>query len=306
MEATNGLDPRAGIRSSLRDGVAGLLAGLYMGSRTLLRRGLRSAIPILNLHRVSSFRPEHSMTLQPETFRALLAGLQRSYRFVSLRELDRVLASGQSGEALCSLTFDDCYGCLYTHAVPILRALEIPATFFVSSGFVDSATPFPHDVETGFLDLPNFTSAQLRELAHDPLFEIGSHTITHCDFSEPVDPAAIARELAESRSTLAAITGRPVTRFAVPWGDLPRCRPEVIAAARAAGYERVYSHFGGRNLIRADGRVGYLLQRICSHGSAAYVRACLEGYRGRASFLPGTTPRDTWPPELHDTDLRRL
>jgi peptidoglycan/xylan/chitin deacetylase (PgdA/CDA1 family) len=88
-----------------------------------------------------------------------------------------------------------------------LRKLGIPATFFVSSAFVDSSTPFPHDVRRGFHDIPSFTSAQLRDMASDPLFEIGSHSVSHIDFSARPPAETIERELVESRRALEAITG---------------------------------------------------------------------------------------------------
>jgi hypothetical protein len=113
-------------------------------------------------------------------------------------------------------------------------------------------------------------------------------------------------ELSESRSVLEQIIGRTVTRFAVPWGSLRHCNPKMIEAAKAAGYERIYSHFGGRNVIAPDGRVGYILQRICSHGTPSYVRACLEGYAGRYTFRSASRGRPRWSGDFHATDARSV
>ena len=41
------------------------------------------------------------------------------------------------------ITFDDGYASVYEHAWPMLRQLEIPATIFLASGFIDSRRPFP-------------------------------------------------------------------------------------------------------------------------------------------------------------------
>src|SRR5437660_266948 len=74
-------------------------------------------------------------------------------------------------------------------------------------------------------------------------------------------PEPIRRELAASKSALERMIGRAVPRFSIPSAAMPQCRPEVVEAAREAGYRRIYSAFGGRNLVDPAGRVGYVLQR---------------------------------------------
>jgi len=295
--------------SDLLDRTADTMAAMYLARRIVTggiaaeRNRHRRPVPILNLHRIADTRLEHRDTLSSHHFRRLVESLQRVYRFISLADLDRVLATGENREDLMSLTFDDSYGCNYVYAVPILRSLRVPATFFVSSGYVDSERTMPHDTKNGVVGLPNFTSTQLRQMAAEG-FEIGSHSVSHHDFSKESDPLVLERELEKSRETLEGICGLPVTRFAVPWGSVAHCTPALLKAAAKAGYERVYSHFGGRNLIDG-GRVGYVLHRICSQGEPAYVRACLEGYRGRVSYLPDWRHGTPWAPEFHAIDIRR-
>ena len=281
------------LRATL-DGVAGnALAWLHARGLSFQppRSDSRRRIPILSFHRVSRLRPEHWMTISPETFERLMRAVKRRYRIVSLEEVDRLLASGEDVGPTTAVSFDDAYGCNHTYAVPVLRKLEIPATFFVSSEFVDSRTPFPHDVRRGFHDIPSFTSAQLREMATDSSLEIGSHSVSHVDFSTRPATETIARELSESRSALEAITGRPVRRFAIPFGGRAHCTPEVIRAARELGYERLYSFFGGSNLIAPDGRVAFVLNRLGPVRFApSYVFAMCEGYEGRQAFSPRRRP----------------
>ena len=285
---------------SLREGLndASGLALAWLHARGLSFQQPRSRagrrIPILSFHRVSALRPDHWMTVSPEVFARLMREVARRYRIVSLAEVDRLLASGTDVAPTTAVSFDDAYGCNHTYAVPVLRELGIPATFFVSSAFVDSTTPFPHDARRGFRDIPSFTSAQLRDMAGDPLFEIGSHSASHMDFSAQPQASALERELAESRRALEAITGRPVRRFAVPFGSRAHCTPEVISKARELGYERLYSFFGGSNLIAKDGRVAFVLNRLGPVRFApSYVFAMCEGYEGRQAFSP--RPRPTAP-----------
>ena len=48
---------------------------------------------------------------------------------------------------MLAITFDDSYENLYHNAVPILKKYNLPATFFISTGFVDDlkgvGRPFP-------------------------------------------------------------------------------------------------------------------------------------------------------------------
>ena len=277
------------VRSKLDDAMGTVLAWLH--GRGLSLRQPRSSpgrrIPILSFHRVSKLHADHYMTISPEIFERLMRAVQRRYRIVSLAEVDRLLAAGEDVEPTTAVAFDDAYGCNHTFALPVLRKLGIPATFFVSSEFVDSETPFPHDLARGHADLPHFTSAQLRDLASDSRFEVGSHSVTHIDFAKNPPAETIVRELAESRRALAEITGQPVRRFAVPFGGRAQCTPELIRAARDLGYERVYSFFGGSNLVAPDGRIAFVLNRLGpEHFAPAFVLALCDGYEGRSSFSP--------------------
>jgi peptidoglycan/xylan/chitin deacetylase (PgdA/CDA1 family) len=82
----------------------------------------------------------------PERFREQMLRLKQ--RFVPLR-LGDVAAALNTGDALppdaVVVTFDDGYDDNYRFACPILRELNIPATFFVSTGHIDTGRPFGYD-----------------------------------------------------------------------------------------------------------------------------------------------------------------
>ena len=78
---------------------------------------------------------------------------------------------------------------------------------------------------------------QLAELASDPLFRIGSHTLDHpflplCDKSEQL------RQLAANKSLLESVTGMDCDALAYPGGDY---NPEVIRTCRVAGFTRGFA-----------------------------------------------------------------
>jgi peptidoglycan/xylan/chitin deacetylase (PgdA/CDA1 family) len=111
----------------------------------------RREIVILMLHGVMDAQePAAWMPLRPQLsrrrFQRTLRILARHYQFVSLDEAVAML-SGKAPLRPYSmvLTFDDGYRNNFTHALPILRMLDLPATFFVATGHVDGRRPFWFD-----------------------------------------------------------------------------------------------------------------------------------------------------------------
>src|SRR5207245_9913776 len=68
-----------------------------------------------------------------------VAYLKRSLRPVTLDEIAKAVARGGAPPAASlAVTFDDGYANNAIHALPVLRDLGIPATFFLPSGFIGS------------------------------------------------------------------------------------------------------------------------------------------------------------------------
>lgn len=78
------------------------------------------------------------------------------------------------------------------------------------------------------------THPELAQLAAHPLIEIGAHTVSHPALSD-LSPAAQQRELADSRSCLEQLTGRPVTSFSFPYGSRG---PQSVGLVAKAGFSR--------------------------------------------------------------------
>ena len=91
-----------------------------------------------------------------------------------------------------ALTFDDGYADWHEVVAPILQRHRCAATFFVSSGFVglspSQARTFRLERLRRSRELAPLTVSQLRDLAAENLFEIGSHTVSHRDLGVPLPP----------------------------------------------------------------------------------------------------------------------
>jgi peptidoglycan/xylan/chitin deacetylase (PgdA/CDA1 family) len=96
-----------------------------------LRRFSGSKFGILCYHRVGTEGvPLHSR-LAPAAFEAQMRHLRKHYRIVPLGQLCCELQEDREVEPTLAITFDDGYRDLYTHAFPVLRKYEIPATIYL-------------------------------------------------------------------------------------------------------------------------------------------------------------------------------
>jgi peptidoglycan/xylan/chitin deacetylase (PgdA/CDA1 family) len=141
---------------------------------------------------------------------------------------DATGASKSGGRYIC-LTFDD--GCLgaFEHAFPIVAAREIPAAFFVVTGWIDDGRP------------GTMSWDDCRRLV-DCGMTIGSHSRTHRRLAS-LNPLEAREEFTVSRARIEAETKQSCRHFACPWGQpavdyQPRRDPEL---ARAAGYQTFFT-----------------------------------------------------------------
>jgi peptidoglycan/xylan/chitin deacetylase (PgdA/CDA1 family) len=176
--------------------------------------------------------PKRLLT-SPEHLEAHLRLLQRrGYRFLTAEEL---LDEGGPQPRTAVVTFDDGWQNWLTRALPVLRRLGVRATFYVCPGLLGLPHPELAGAEGALLD-----EEGARALGAAGM-ELGSHTLTHPDLRK-VDDEALAFELAESKTAVERLTGRPCRTFAYPYGLYDR---RVVQAVAAAGYERAFTWLPG-------------------------------------------------------------
>ena len=100
--------------------------------------GGRGCLAILIFHRVHA-QPDALFPgeMHAATFRARLDWVRRVCNVLPLGEAVDRLAERRLPSRALAITFDDGYADNATVALPILRELGIPATFFVATGFLD-------------------------------------------------------------------------------------------------------------------------------------------------------------------------
>jgi peptidoglycan/xylan/chitin deacetylase (PgdA/CDA1 family) len=179
--------------------------------------------------------------VSPERFRRHLAlALDAGYRFVPASAIVR--DGGQRNEL--AITFDDGLKSVATVAAPVLAELGLPWSLFVVSGWAD------RQGNRAWADEHMLSWAQIEKLMAAGA-EIGSHSVTHPDFST-LDAGRVTDELGASRETIRERLGLLPDTFAVPFGQSKNWPAIAAKAAREAGYSTVYAQ---AEETRPDGTV---------------------------------------------------
>jgi peptidoglycan/xylan/chitin deacetylase (PgdA/CDA1 family) len=110
-------------------------------ARNLLSNLLDPPVLVLTYHRVARLQTDPQMlAVSPEHFRAQLQFLRKQFPLVRFEE-----DWSSSRKPAVAITFDDGYADNAVVALPILEELEIPATFFVSTGAIGTLQEFWSD-----------------------------------------------------------------------------------------------------------------------------------------------------------------
>jgi peptidoglycan/xylan/chitin deacetylase (PgdA/CDA1 family) len=142
------------------------------------------------------------------------------------------------------VTFDDGYAGVFEHAVPVVRALRMPATVFLVAAAVGRSAPFPWD---GAAVHPPADWDQIRAALGGGI-EVGAHSCTHPSLPRLTD-AELEREIVASRDMLRQATGVTPQFFAYPFGHWDA---RVRDAVRQAGYLGALTLDFGLNGRRED------------------------------------------------------
>lgn len=245
--------------------------GVYSLVRTVRRCRRKSRAAVLLYHRVNDYSND-ALTAGREVFAAHLLAISRRYAVVSTASL--VAALRQQAvltPTTVVLHFDDCYRDVYLHGAPLLRAVNLSATAFVSSGFVGTERAFQHDREKYPFTYENLHRDDLRSWT-DLGFEVGAHTVNHVDLGR-CDLEESRREIVESGRELEALIGRPVVWFSFPFGRLGNINEEARRLIRDSGYEALFSAHGG---FVGEGTSLYDIPRVGVSGAHVPLHLLLE------------------------------
>jgi len=187
---------------------------------------------------------------QVNDFRNLIEALSESGRFV---DTETVLAM-QRGERQIDgryfhLSFDDGLKNNIINAAPVLSELNIPALFFVPSGFIgadfENTSLYCLD-KTKYRDVIEMMSwDDCRKLVKSG-FEIGCHSHSHAHLSEiSIDPYQVNREVVDAKLMIEDAIGLPCDYFSWPYGSKSEVNKVILESVRQAGYKACFGGFRG-------------------------------------------------------------
>jgi len=240
---------------SIKGQIKSLLGHLIITSK-FHALSLRDFGPVIAFHRISKTPTKDSLTYDLDSFKDFCTFLSCNFHVVPLTKILEKLKNGESFQQEIAITFDDGYRNNHELAAPVLKTMNLPATFFVTTQFIGTEIVPWWDIELGVC-LEWMTWDQVREL-HRLGFEIGSHTRTHADLGKVSKEEAL-NELVNSRKELEEQLSAPVSLFAYPYGRRDNMTEENRELVKVAGYSCCCSCFGGLNARGAD---PFILQRI--------------------------------------------
>jgi peptidoglycan/xylan/chitin deacetylase (PgdA/CDA1 family) len=146
--------------------------------------------------------------------------------WVSIAQFEQVLDAVAERPDV-RISFDDGNVSDVECALPRLVERGLTAEFFLLAGMLGERGRVDHGGVRALLDAG---------------MAIGSHGWSHRDWRR-LDNAQAREELDDAHRVLGELTGRPVSRVAIPFGSYDR---HVLRRLRAAGVTRAYTSDGGR------------------------------------------------------------
>ena len=180
-----------------------------------------------------------NFTHSPKGFERQLVKLKcAGYVFVSLADLVcKIQQYGFEPAKTVAVTFDDGWVDNFIYALPVLKQLSIPATFFCTTGHI----------QKGVGDSKKMSVAQLKELLAAGM-TIGGHSRTHPDLTK-LGVEQARTEIVGCKNDLEQALGIKVQFFAYPGGAFNR---NVVRLTEAAGYTAACSVLGPARNDRAS------------------------------------------------------
>ena len=221
----------------------------YAAAKKLTNKVLgKRPVVVLCYHRVSD-EYQDSLSVGVDQFKRQMSLLKSQCDVVSLSELVKE-KPGQSTKPLAVVTFDDGYLDNYKNAFPVLKDLDLPATFFICTGIIGTEKGLPHDLQKIGKVVPVMNWDQIKEMQKAG-YEIGAHTVTHINCTaESLEQ--VKSELQSSKATIEEKLAVKEVAFAYPYGGKHDISERVINLVQDLGYYCCLSAYGGFNLEGID------------------------------------------------------
>ncbi len=257
-------------RTALRDR---LISITYRIGITAVQQALRRAEKLSNTRIICFHR-----IIDVPAFEQKIATLSRMYNWVSMDQFKRGELSSDAIN-LC-LTFDDGFSS-WMDIIPFLERNRVPATFFISSGFLNSLETKSWEefcrLNLGIQNAePSISWSEAKLLSQHPLFTIGGHTCNHLSLGRIAQQDDLWREVSVDKQLIEERIGKSLKYFAFPFGDPSSISSLATKIVIRGGYEMAVSLIPGSNCPSDD---LFSLRRDCFDevNDQALLQAWVEG-----------------------------
>jgi peptidoglycan/xylan/chitin deacetylase (PgdA/CDA1 family) len=255
---------KGGDKHLLKQKSKNLIAFIF-GNRLCIR-GIRyfnkNKLRILYYHRVTKDGEEahakvKDMCTKYESFKQQMEYLKEVYHPVGEEEIIAAIEKQTNlPDHPVWVTFDDGYKDNFTNAYPILKELSIPATFFITTGFINRTEAPADDAlcldSKGLSDL-FMTWEEIMDLRKNGV-SIGGHTATHKILSA-IKLVESENEILESKKEIEERIQAKIYSFAYPHGKKADIdfdvHPKIL---QRCGFKLAVTTVGGFNSMDRKGQ----------------------------------------------------
>lgn len=165
--------------------------------------GTEQRVCILVYHRIlEKYDPLLDSEPDVETFTWQMETLAKCFNVLSLEEAVSAIKEGRVPPRAVCISFDDGYRSTHDLAMPVLRRLGLPATVFVTSGYLDGGIMWNDRIIESVRWLPNGTldmqsvNIGLHNLAKpEDKLALASHINDACKYLSPKQRTEVIEEL---------------------------------------------------------------------------------------------------------------
>lgn len=186
-----------------------------------------ASVPILTFHRVNDQQDPFFPSLSTGVFSARMEHIARHYVVLPIEDLADRLRDGRAPSNALALTFDDGYRDSLTHAAPILARYGLPATIFLTTGYVGTSEMPWYDLLALGLKTTRREAVSLRTGEQLPLHSTGERlgalqaTLRHL---KTLPDEARRRVVGRMIDDLAPSAPAEEKRLMLSWGEVDALR----------------------------------------------------------------------------------
>lgn len=136
---------------------------------------------------------------------------------------------------LIAVTFDDGYQSIIDNALPIMHDRKIPATVFITTGYLGQKPGWIRDPDHENASELVLTRNQLKQLAEESVL-LGSHTVTHPLLANTHEDQ-VNIELLKSKESLEDMLNLKIDLFSFPFDSYTN---KLIELSKKVGYKRAF------------------------------------------------------------------